>query len=148
MKTILTLTALMLVLAMAAPAGAGLPAQAQRIWAPDGDLISLDQNHATATLLINDDHAGWLDEIEAAGGLQQRAGDGALPRADFQQGIGFFRPNSIDDLVNNHRVMQKVLPKPFPGTVTQGVILVLVIINNQLKVLAWNLSKQTTRLES
>jgi len=41
-----------------------------------------------------------------------------------------------------------VLAKPFPGTVTQGVILVLVIINNQLKVLAWNLSKQTTRLES
>jgi hypothetical protein len=43
---------------------------------------------------------------------------------------------------------EAVLPKPFPGTVTQGVILVLVIINNQLKVLAWNLSKQTTRLES
>jgi len=40
-----------------------------------------------------------------------------------------------------------VLAEPFPGTVSQGVILVLVIINNQLKVLAWNLSTQTTRLE-
>jgi hypothetical protein len=30
-----------------------------------------------------------------------------------------------------------VLPKPFPGTVTQGVILVFVIVNNQLKVLSW-----------
>ena len=55
MKKTLNLTALILVLAATAQAGPSLPAQAQRIWSPDGDLIGLD-NHATATLLINDDH--------------------------------------------------------------------------------------------
>ena len=51
MKTILTTTALILVLASPVLAGETLPAQAQRIWAPTGDLIGL-QNHATATLVI------------------------------------------------------------------------------------------------
>ena len=62
MKTILTTTALILVLALPVLAGETLPAQAQRIWAPTGDLIGL-QNHATATLIINDDHG---DEAKAA----------------------------------------------------------------------------------
>ena len=62
MKTILTATALILVLALPVLAGETLPAQAQRIWAPTGDLIGL-QNHATATLIINDDHG---DQAKAA----------------------------------------------------------------------------------
>ncbi len=64
MKTIITTTALILVLATAALAGPTLPAQAQRIWAPEGDLISYDQNHATATLIINDDHGDWAKAAE------------------------------------------------------------------------------------
>jgi hypothetical protein len=54
--------------------------------------------------------------------------------------------NFLSNVVNQSR--GAVLAEPFPWTVTQGVILVLAIINNQLKVLAWNLSTQTTRLES
>jgi hypothetical protein len=40
--------------------------------------------------------------------------------------------NCTDDLVDNDRVMQEVLAEPFPWTVTQGVILVFVIVNSQL----------------
>jgi hypothetical protein len=54
MKTFTRTTALILVLALAGGASAGeLPAQAQRIWAPTGDLIGL-QNHATVSFLVND----------------------------------------------------------------------------------------------
>ncbi len=54
MNTTKTLTTLILVLALAGGAAAGeLPAQAQRIWAPTGDLIGL-QNHATLSFLVND----------------------------------------------------------------------------------------------
>jgi hypothetical protein len=49
--------------------------------------------------------------------------------------------------VNDHRVVQKVLAEPFPWTVSQGVILVLVIINSQLKVLSWLLSTHDNQLE-
>jgi hypothetical protein len=62
MKTILTTTALILVLAASATAGETLPAQAQRIWAPTGDLIGTD-NHATGTVLLSD-HLG--DEAKLA----------------------------------------------------------------------------------
>jgi hypothetical protein len=41
-----------------------------------------------------------------------------------------------------------VLAEPFPWTVTQGVILVLVIVNNQLKVLSWLLPTHDDLLES
>jgi hypothetical protein len=41
-----------------------------------------------------------------------------------------------------------VLVEPFPWTVTQGVILVLVIVNNQLKVLSWLLPTHDDLLES
>ncbi len=58
-----TTTALLVVLAMAATAAAGdLPAQAQRVWAPTGDEVGTD-NHATATLLLNDELG---DEAKAA----------------------------------------------------------------------------------
>jgi len=54
MKTIKTTTALILVLALAGSAAAGqLPAQAQRIWAPTGDIIGL-QSHGTLSFLVND----------------------------------------------------------------------------------------------
>jgi hypothetical protein len=43
--------------------------------------------------------------------------------------------------------MQEVLAEPFPGTVTQGVIHVLVINNSQLKVLSWLLSTHDNQLE-
>jgi hypothetical protein len=66
MRITLTTTVLVLVLgwplAAAATAADDLPAQAQRIWAPTGDEIGL-HNHATAELLINDDHG---DEAQAA----------------------------------------------------------------------------------
>jgi hypothetical protein len=40
-----------------------------------------------------------------------------------------------------------VLAEPFPGTVTQGVILVFVIVNSQLKVLSWIISTHDNQLE-
>jgi hypothetical protein len=40
--------------------------------------------------------------------------------------------NGRHDPANDAGVMQKVLAEPFPWLVTQGVILVLVIINSQL----------------
>jgi hypothetical protein len=40
-----------------------------------------------------------------------------------------------------------VLAEPFPWTVSQGVILVFVIVNSQLKVLSWLLSTEITTLE-
>jgi len=40
-----------------------------------------------------------------------------------------------------------VLAEPFPGTVTQGVILILVIINSQLYVVELGLPTQITTLE-
>jgi hypothetical protein len=40
--------------------------------------------------------------------------------------------NSRHDFPDNDRVVQKVLAEPFPWTVIQGVILVLVIIYSQL----------------
>jgi len=55
MRARLTTTALSLVLVLPALAAAGeLPAQAQRIWAPTGDQISLAK-HVTATVIVNDD---------------------------------------------------------------------------------------------
>ncbi len=67
MKSLLTTTATALILALALPlaaavAAAELPAQAQRIWAPAGDEIGT-QNHATATVLSNEDKG---DEAKAA----------------------------------------------------------------------------------
>jgi len=53
--------------------------------------------------------------------------------------------NRLSNVWNQSR--GAVLAEPFPGTVIQGVILVYVIINNQLKVLSSILSTQTTRLE-
>jgi hypothetical protein len=48
-----TTTALILVLATAGLAVAGLPPQAQRIWAPAGDIVGLS-SHATLSFVVND----------------------------------------------------------------------------------------------
>jgi hypothetical protein len=42
---------------------------------------------------------------------------------------------------------EKVLAEPFPWTAIQGVILVFVIVNSQLKVLSWLLSMHDNQLE-
>ena len=55
--------------------------------------------------------------------------------------------NSRHNFADNDRVVQKVLAEPFPWTVTQGVILVLVIINSQLEIVEMDLPTQTTQLE-
>jgi hypothetical protein len=38
-----------------------------------------------------------------------------------------------NDALNDRRIVQEMLAEPFPWTVSQGVILILVIVNNQLK---------------
>jgi hypothetical protein len=43
--------------------------------------------------------------------------------------------------------VRAVLVEPFPWTVTQGVILLFVIVNSQLKVLSWLLSTHDNQLE-
>jgi len=55
-----------------------------------------------------------------------------LAGTDLYQHVGWQRMNRTDDLVDNNRVMQEVLAEPFPWTVTQGVILVLGIVNSRL----------------
>jgi hypothetical protein len=40
--------------------------------------------------------------------------------------------NSLDDLVDDDRIMQEVLAEPLPWTMIQGVILVFIIIHSQL----------------
>jgi hypothetical protein len=73
-----------------------------------------------------------FDNGQGAGGFQQRQGNGALTGADFNQVLAAGRLNGRHDLADHDRVMQEVLSEPFPWTVTQGVILVLVIINSRL----------------
>ena len=53
--------------------------------------------------------------------------------------------NLLSNVVNQSR--GAVLAEPFPWTVTQGVILVLVIINSQLEIVEMDLPTQTTQLE-
>jgi len=64
--------------------------------------------------------------------LQQRHGDRTLPRPDLDDRIGFPRLDGRHDTADDRRAMQNVLAEPFPWTVTQEVILVLVIINSRL----------------
>jgi hypothetical protein len=96
----------------------------------------------------------WADQVtikfhdrELSGCCQQGHCDSTLPGADFKQHVLAGRVNSRHSLPDNDGVVQEVLAEPFPWLVTQGVILVLVIINSQLKVLSWFLSTQFTRLE-
>lgn len=63
MKTITFMLAVILASGLVGIAAADeLPAAAQRIWAPAGDTVGLE-NHATATGILNDDHG---DEARAA----------------------------------------------------------------------------------
>lgn len=55
MKKSMTTLVLILALGLSAAVAGELPAEAQRIWAPAGDLIGT-QNHATLTGVLNDDH--------------------------------------------------------------------------------------------
>ncbi len=55
MKTLMTTLTLILLAGLATALAGDLPAQAQRIWAPAGDVIG-NQNHLTATGMLNDDH--------------------------------------------------------------------------------------------
>jgi hypothetical protein len=72
--TILTLAAL----ACAAAATAGdLPAQAQRIWAPTGDLVGLD-NHATGAVQVLDGHGSEAKGAEDWQLLGKTTGSGLL----------------------------------------------------------------------
>jgi hypothetical protein len=63
---------------------------------------------------------------------QQWQRDCTLAGAYFDQLIAVCRMYCCNDPADDGRIVQKVLAEPFPGTVTQGVILVLVIINSQL----------------
>jgi hypothetical protein len=73
-----------------------------------------------------------FDNLQTPGSPQQRHGDCTLPRPDLDDRIGFPRLDSRHDTADDRRVMQKVLAEPFTWTVTQEVILVLVIINSLL----------------
>ena len=53
--------------------------------------------------------------------------------------------NLLSNVRNQNR--GAVLAEPFPWTVIQGVILVLVIINSQLLIFEMDLPTQTTQLE-
>ena len=53
--------------------------------------------------------------------------------------------NLLSNVWNHSR--GAVLPKPFPGAVTQGVILIFVIVNKRLYKAKVDLSTQTTQLD-
>jgi hypothetical protein len=88
-----------------------------------------------------------FDDLQTPGSPQQRQGDRTLPRPDLDDRIGFPRLDGRHDTADDCRVMQKVLAEPFPWTVTQGVILVLVISNSRLESIEIDLPTQTTQLE-
>jgi hypothetical protein len=64
--------------------------------------------------------------------LQQRHRDCALAGTDLEQLFVAGRVDGRNDPADDHRVVQEVLAEPFPWTVTQGVILVLGIVNSRL----------------
>jgi hypothetical protein len=81
----------------------------------------------------------WADQVtikfhdrELSGCRQQGHRDCTLAGADFKQHILAGRVNSRHNLPDNDGVVQEVLAEPFPWTVIQGVILVLVISYSQL----------------
>ena len=73
-----------------------------------------------------------LNDRQFPGCRQQGQGDGTLARANFHQLLTGTWPDCGNNFSDNAGIMQKILAEPFPWTVIQGVILVLVIINSQL----------------
>jgi hypothetical protein len=74
-----------------------------------------------------------FNDGEPADLLQQRQGDGSPAGPDLDDGVILHRLYGRYDPGDHNRVVQEVLAEPFPWTVSQGVILALVIVDSQLQ---------------
>jgi hypothetical protein len=63
-------------------------------------------------------------QTECAGALQEAKRKRAAARADRDQVVPGFGIHMTQDAFDHGLIVQEVLAEPFPGTVTQGVVLV------------------------
>ena len=66
-----------------------------------------------------------LDRVETAGCREQASREGSLAGTDFDKVLAGDRMDDVQDVTNDGPSVQEVLAEPFPGTVSQGVTLLL-----------------------
>jgi len=79
----------------------------------------------TAALQRFDQITVELDRVEFTDAPQQTSGQRALARADLDQSLPLARIDAVQDALDHGLVVQKVLAEPFPGTVAQGLVLMI-----------------------